>query len=65
MSYQENERGELREYLDVVRARKWTILIVFALVLGVALFLSYRQTPQYVANTRLLVSGHPSRQHRA
>ena len=59
MSYQESERGELREYLEVIRARKWTILIVFILVLGGSLLLSFRQTPEYVANGRLLVTGVP------
>jgi polysaccharide biosynthesis transport protein len=60
MSNPDVERGELREYLDVIRARKWTIFLVFALVLGIALALSYRQTPLYVASTRLLVAGVPS-----
>lgn len=59
MEYPDTHQGELREYLDVVKARKWTILLVFALVLTAALVISYRKTPEYVAGTRLLVKGVP------
>jgi polysaccharide biosynthesis transport protein len=59
MEYPDTQQGELREYFDVIKTRKWTILLVFLLVLGVALFISYRKTPQYVAGTRLLVKGVP------
>lgn len=54
------QQGDLREYVDVIRTRKWTILFVFLLVLGAALFRSYRQTPLYLASTRLLVAGVPT-----
>ena len=59
MSNQETERGELREYLDVIKARRVTILVVFFAVLAITLALSYRQSPQYVSNARLLVTGIP------
>lgn len=59
MAHPDTQQGDLREYVDVVRARKWTILFVFALVLGISLFRSYRQTPLYVSSTRLLVAGVP------
>ena len=59
MEYPDTHQGELREYFDVIKTRKWTILLVFLLVLGAALAISYRKTPQYVAETRLLVKGVP------
>ncbi len=60
MQHPEVERSDLREYLDVLRARKWAFILVFALVLGLSLAFSYRQTPQYVAGTRMLVAGIPT-----
>lgn len=51
---------DLREYLAVLRARKWSIFLVTAIVVGSALFFSYRQTPLYAATTRLLVKGVPT-----
>lgn len=54
------ENLNIREYLAVLRMRKWTILLVAALVLGSALFFSYRQTPLYEGSARLLVRGVPT-----
>ncbi|MEA2434731.1 MAG: tyrosine-protein kinase [Actinomycetota bacterium] len=51
---------DFREYLRVLKGRKWTIILVLLLTLGVALGLSYRQTPQYQASGRLLVKPLPS-----
>lgn len=51
---------DLREYLAVLKARKWTIILVLILVVSSALFFSYRQTPLYGASVRLLVKGVPS-----
>ena len=50
------ETTDLREYLGVLRTRKWTIILATALVLGSALFFSTRQTPLYEAEARLLLS---------
>src|SRR5687768_3454324 len=50
----------LREYLAVIRMRKWTILLISLLVVGSALFFSYRQTPLYVGSVRMLVRGVPA-----
>lgn len=47
--------GDLREYLAVVRRRKWTIILSALVVIGTALSLSYRQTPVYSASTKVLV----------
>ncbi|MGH2679033.1 MAG: polysaccharide biosynthesis tyrosine autokinase [Actinomycetota bacterium] len=46
---------DLREYLAILRYRKWTILFITTLVVASALFFSYRQTPIYESETRVLV----------
>jgi capsular exopolysaccharide synthesis family protein len=46
---------DLREYLAILRYRKWTILLITALVVGSAMYFSYRQTPIYQSETRVLV----------
>ena len=51
----EDQATELREYLAVLKARKWTIIGIAALVIASALFFSARQTPIYRAESRLLV----------
>ena len=54
--------GGLREYLTVLRARKWTIILVTLLVIGSAIGFSYLQTPQYTAEARVLVEPLPTNQ---
>lgn len=51
---------DLREYLAVLRARKWTILLVLFVVVAAALAFSFRQTPIYESTARLLVKGVPT-----
>ena len=48
-------RTDLREYIGVLRFRKWTIGIITVIVVGSALGFSLRQTPIYVSQTRVLV----------
>ncbi|HEX2295929.1 MAG TPA: polysaccharide biosynthesis tyrosine autokinase [Actinomycetota bacterium] len=50
---------DLREYLGLLRLRKWMILAITALFVGGALFFSYRQTPIYEAHAKVLVKGVP------
>jgi capsular exopolysaccharide synthesis family protein len=45
---------DLREYLRVIRTRKWTLILATLLTVGAALASSARQTPQYVAEVRVL-----------
>src|SRR5437867_8662943 len=45
----------IREYLSVLRARKWYVIVVAAVALGAALFYSYQQTPIYVSSAQVLV----------
>jgi succinoglycan biosynthesis transport protein ExoP len=49
------QRAQLREYLAVLRLRKWSILVVALLVLGGAMFFSVRQVPIYESEARVLV----------
>jgi capsular exopolysaccharide synthesis family protein len=46
---------ELRDYLRVVRRRKWTVLLAVLVAVPAALALSYRETPVYEAEAKLLV----------
>lgn len=56
----EEQPIDLREYLAVLRARKWTILLVLVLVVSSALAFSFQQTPLYDSTARLLVKGVPT-----
>lgn len=47
---------QLREYLAVLRLRKWSIALIASLVVASALFFSARQTPEYESETRILVN---------
>ena len=46
---------ELRDYFRVLRRRRWPILAVLVLVLGVSSTLTYFKTPIYQASTQLLM----------
>ena len=46
---------DLRDYLQVLRRRKSAIALSVAVVLGVALLVSYLQTPRYAATAKLLL----------
>jgi succinoglycan biosynthesis transport protein ExoP len=47
--------SDLREYIATLRYRRWSIVFTTALVVGSALFFSFRQTPIYESETRVLV----------
>jgi polysaccharide biosynthesis transport protein len=47
---------DLQDALAVLWLRKWSILAIAFLVLGVALFVSSRQTPIYESQSRILVT---------
>jgi len=51
----DTEEPDLRDYLGVLRRRKWTIALVMALVVGSTLAFSVRQTPVYESTARVLV----------
>jgi capsular exopolysaccharide synthesis family protein len=46
---------QLREYLTILRVRKWWIVLAVVLVVGSALAYSVQQTPVYVSESRVLV----------
>jgi non-specific protein-tyrosine kinase len=46
---------DLREYLRIIRARRVTVLLVVFSVLALSLLLSFRQTPLYRSEARLLI----------
>jgi len=48
-------RPDLREALSVVWLRKWSIIAITLLMVGVALLVSSRQTPVFESQVRLLV----------
>lgn len=43
------------EYLAILRARKWTVILVTLLVVAGTLFFSFRQTPIYQSTAKILV----------
>ncbi len=51
---------QLRQYIGTLRTRKWTIFVVTLAVLGLALFVSFRQTPIYEASSRLQIKPAPN-----
>jgi succinoglycan biosynthesis transport protein ExoP len=51
----EPEPPQLREYLAVLRLRKWSIMLVTALVVASTLAFSFLQTPLYESETKVLV----------
>jgi capsular exopolysaccharide synthesis family protein len=51
---------DIRDYLMVLKARKWTILMVLFLVVVSALAFALQQTPLYEARARVLVQPLPS-----
>ncbi|MDQ3915612.1 MAG: polysaccharide biosynthesis tyrosine autokinase [Actinomycetota bacterium] len=50
---------DLREFLGILRIRKWTILIVATLVVAAALFFSARERPLYKSEAKVLVKAIP------
>lgn len=57
---QNESASELRQYIAVVKTRKWTIVIVTLMTIVLALSLSSRQTPLYVAEAQLLLTPNPA-----
>jgi capsular exopolysaccharide synthesis family protein len=53
--HEDSPEPELRDYLHILRRRKWIIVISVLVGVLLALFLSYLQTPIYQASARLLV----------
>jgi capsular exopolysaccharide synthesis family protein len=54
-SGEEHAPGQIRDYLAIIRLRKWSVILSAGVVLGAALFYSFNQTPIYVSRSRVLV----------
>ena len=52
----EPQQTDLREYLRVLRSRKWQIVLVTLVVVGAAMFFTFRQTPLYEGTAKVLVN---------
>src|SRR6187551_2835801 len=50
------EGTTLRDYVQVVRRRKWIILLTMVLVPAAAVVLSLRQTPMYQSSAEVLLN---------
>ena len=48
--------GTLRDYLHLLRRRKWVVLLALILVPAVAVALSTRQSPRYEAQAQVLLT---------
>ena len=51
----QNEAWNLRDYLAVLRLRKWSILVLTTLVVAGALVVSFQMTPIYASTAEVLV----------
>src|SRR6266536_1452152 len=51
----EHATTDLREYVRVIRSRKWSILLITLLMVGAAVLYSARQTPIYRGSARLVL----------
>ncbi|MBA2313599.1 MAG: polysaccharide biosynthesis tyrosine autokinase [Actinobacteria bacterium] len=54
-SQTQTESFDLREYLNVLKVRKWLILGIAALVLAAALIFSFTRTPAYESEAQVLL----------
>ncbi len=54
-----DEELELRDYLQVLRRRRAVIAVTLAVVLGLALLVSFLQTPVYAAAARMRIQPRP------
>lgn len=53
--YYSEPTSDIRQYLSVLRARKWTVILTILLTVTAAIGYSFLQTPVYTAEARILV----------
>ena len=53
---------QLREYLSVLRARRWTVILTATVTVVAAMFVSLRMTPMYASTSKVLVKAITSTQ---
>jgi len=51
---------DLREYIAILRARKWSVITTIVLILGLAITLTYLRTPIYQAQSKVLLESVPT-----
>jgi succinoglycan biosynthesis transport protein ExoP len=51
----QDEPWELADYLAVLRQKKWTVVIITAIVVAAALLISFQTTPVYTSTAEVLV----------
>src|SRR3954469_10585229 len=54
---------ELRDYFRIVWTRKWTAFLIVLVVVGGIMFLSYRQTPIYQSQVKVITPTAPQTQN--
>ena len=57
MPPEETTTLELRDYLRVLRRRKWIIIVTTVVCVGAAFAMTFTASPSYSASTRILVEG--------
>lgn len=56
----EQDSIDLHEYIEILRLRKWTVIIFLVLTVAAAMAASFAQTPLYRAEARLLIQPQPA-----
>jgi uncharacterized protein involved in exopolysaccharide biosynthesis/Mrp family chromosome partitioning ATPase len=52
--------AHLSDYLDILKRRKWIIILCFVLIVGAVTAVSFYMTPEYEATTQILLGGQPT-----
>lgn len=60
MDQEQQSNTDIRDYIAIVRTRKWAILISIVLVTGLAIASAAAQTPRYTSTARVLVEPLPA-----
>ena len=55
MTQEETSSLELRDYLRVLRRRKWIIAVTIVVCVGIALATTLNKQPEYTANGQVLI----------
>lgn len=55
MEEEREEQIDIRDYLRVIRKRKWTVISAFTIIVFTVLIYSFTSTPVYEATTRLII----------
>lgn len=53
------QQVHLSDYINIIRRRKWTVIIFFLVVVGLVAVASFMSTPIYKATTQIIIEGQP------